>query len=340
MLNYKSYLLKSMAFLRSLKYKKISFIIFFVSLLSSLILYFTFPYNILKELILSELNTKMAPAGLYVEAKELKPYWFHGVSLHHVKVFHLDPENQNSLILEHVSIHINPVHFLFGDFPIAIELIGSNKGSLSFSGTIPFSALFKKEPYVEKTTIVLENFNMGDMLEKAIPFLFASPTEEHALLRPVFIKTDLSLPMTGKIDASYSDNQNKLEKLFVDVHFNGGYVDINNQSLDIPKQNVSPDSRIFMTKENNVLNIKQGTLFKTQDIFIQATGGITEQDEVSQFSDNTEVQIQLAELLEKNYGFLLTKMLHCNGELETGKVTRLKLSGTVNSPNCQILVNH
>ena len=317
-----------------ISFKQISKWAFFCSLILTSLTYLLFPYNLLKESLLIQLNNTFNQKGLSFNAKSLRPYWFHGFDLKEIEVAYLDPEKPNALHWHRAIFTISPWKLMVGQLGLELNIEEKEGRHLSFQTSTPLSSAFSGSMFVEKTTIEFEKFDVGEIVEKMLPIFLGQSPELNAFLGPVFAKMDMSIQMTGSLSAQFQSSSNELSLLLVDVKFDGGMIDLRNDSLGANQQNVSGDSRIWIEKKDNVVQIKEGTLIKKQDIFLKMVGKVVKKNNDWEFENNSEIQIKLNEGLAKSYGFLITKLLGCDQEFEKGDLTRLMIMGSIHQPQC------
>ena len=120
-----------------MKRKKILLYISASALFFIFLLYNLFPYFLLKEVLINEIQVNLQKSQLhfYVDAESLKPYWFTGVEFKNV---HLN-EVQNSvppILIDKLNARISVFPLLIGDLKINSTLVQKD-GSADLSFSLP-----------------------------------------------------------------------------------------------------------------------------------------------------------------------------------------------------------
>jgi hypothetical protein len=311
-----------------------------------IILYFSFPYGLLKVYLLTKANLALGQMGLYVESQALKPHGLTGLRFEGVSLSYLDPLKAERVELEELTLQIKPLAFILGKLGVSLTLQEPSQeekaGLCEIEGFLP---LFSESSSFQELHIAFHSFNLGALLERFLlgSFYGQDPTkasEAMALLGPLFNDVKLFLQVSGTIEAHYSPSLDSLQSLNVSVHVEDGLMDLKNDSLLIAKQVFSPKTLLKISKTGPSLNIQEGTLIETQDLYLKPQMSLSVKDDITILEGST-LEIKVGDTIRKNYGFILSRLLPCleGPETEGSKPLNLSLSGTLQEIYCEPLIN-
>jgi type II secretion system protein N len=315
-----------------MKRKKIPIYIGAGALFFIFLLYNLFPYFLLKEVLINEIQVNLQKSQLhfYVDAESLKPYWFTGVEFKNV---HLN-EVQNSvppILIDKLNARISVFPLLIGDLKINSTLVQKD-GSADLSFSLPlFSALFGT-PHLKRAEVHFSKFPIDDLISQMRVSLGNKKDTTTAFLYPVISNATAGGYLNGDVDFINTGSKKSSK---IDLAIENGYLNINNHNLNIPKQNFSA-AGVHMTWDGNSLVVQKGSKFVAQNISFDASGSLT-----SSGADNVPLQanlnlnIKLSGEMEKNFGFLLPQILRCPAGVVSGGSMNIQLIGPVNNLVCQ-----
>lgn len=306
--------------------KKIAFVVtsFFCLLF---FVYMLFPYSLVKDVIVGEIQTYLndANTGITVRSGPISSYWFTGIRIQNFEIS--DRENPRYLIkFDDITLRLSVLPLLWGDVTITSH-IHLGQGKSSAETTLSLWQLLNQKAQIIRVLVTFQRFPLDTLFSQGIQLLKESDSPSLSLLTPVFENTIMGGFLNG--DIQYRARAHKQSKLDLDIY--KGFLDLQNETLEIPKQNFSK-AHLGLTYQDGLWTIQPNTALLSQNIEMTLQG--TLQKEHTQYVLNSNLKAGLSGQLEKNFGFLVPQVLNCASSDMVGGILNVKLTGTTDKIVC------
>ncbi|KAB8027404.1 hypothetical protein [Fluviispira multicolorata] len=303
--------------------KIITFGVFFFLIL----LYKTFPYDLIKDNLSRKINLAIQKEKipLVVKIGDIKPYWVTGLELNDVEVKNI-LDDSPPFILNNVIVKLSVLPFIIGRISIDLKALQTG-GTLYTSASISLIDALSGIVTLKYLDVFLTNFPLNTIFSQFLSVIKSSNKTEFAVLTPVISKTTMGGNLNGKIKfrENYANIRLTLDK---------AYLNIQNETLNIPKQdfskaavNIKWDSkRFYLDKEIEL---------KTQNVSINV-GGFWETfpDPTKPTQISLDLKINLSGVIEKDFGFLIPQFLNCSPNILINGNMNVSLVGEANNFTC------
>ncbi|MCA2961768.1 MAG: type II secretion system protein GspN [Silvanigrellales bacterium] len=295
-------------------------------------LYLTFPYGVIKEVVVSTISDTLRKSGIPVRVSigSLRPYWFTGLQLKDVQVTNAADANAN-LKLGEATVRLNLLPLLIGRATVTARLTQA-AGRLDAEIVMPLVGAIQGHQSPSLARVDFKAFALDPLINHALAVARGSKDPAMVLVLPLLAKTTAGGALSGSLVLDNPDTAHfGRAKGTVTLDVKNAFLHIDDSTLKMPKQNFS-DARIGLKFENNAIVVND-TKFKAEDIGVGLDGKIT-LPELPGNSATAELDLALSMHgeIEKNLGFIIPNMMRCkplaNGELKA------KLSGPVAQMRC------
>jgi type II secretion system protein N len=296
-------------------------------------LYLTFPYGVLKEVIVDRVTQEIQKSGLPIRLsiETLDPYWITGIQLKNLTINNVTMDSVN-LKLSRVRLYVNPFALLIGRVSVSLNL-NQGDGSASVKLSIPITTLMNGHPSPRSANIELKNFAVDPFFTHALAIVAGSKDPGMLLIAPLVSKTSIGGKLTGQVSFAnpnpehFGDATGNFE-----VSVGDGFLHINDQTLKIRKQSFKTAS-LDLKFEGNALVVGKGTRFAAEDIEFALDGKFILPD-LSRQATQAELNFELTmrDKIQESLGFIVPNMLRCPALTEG--VLKASLSGPVTAMTC------
>lgn len=307
------------------KYSKI--IIYLLAGLFSFIffLYLSFPYNILKETIASQMSSAL---GISVSIKDLGPRMFIGLKAEGVK---LADKTAKEIEFKTISAKVSLLSLLLANLSVNLSLEDSSGGNADIDVGFGLLGLIGGNYVPSSFSMQSQKFVVGNLAELGLKMQASNPGTS-PFIKPILEKIEISSKLNSSIDFSintsdFSQSSGELNISFVDtiVTFDPG--------MQIPSQKFT-SAVIKASSKGGSLTFDPSSKFKTDDIDIALVGKVIEKSKIEQSVLDMEIRIELFKELKNTFGVILNAV--AGKEIE-GKLS-VKISGPlIPGPEIKIL---
>lgn len=296
-------------------------------------LYVTFPYGVIKEVIVDKVTRQIQESGLPIRLSigSLEPYWLTGVQLENVNLTNVSSQNAN-LRLGSVRARLKPLSLFFGKIGLNVYMTQVG-GSLDLDVALPISTLVAGAPSPSSAEVEIKSFATDPFFNHALAYAAGSTDPAMVLVAPLLSKTSIGGQITGQISFS-NDNPEHFgnAKGNFEISVSEGFLHIADETLKIRRQ-VFEKADLDLSFENNALVIGEQTRFAAQDIEIGLNGRLTLPNLSRQAPQaNFNLLLSMRDKIEESLGFIVPNMLRCP-PLQEG-VLKANLSGPLTSMTC------
>jgi len=299
-------------------------------------IYFTFPYDIIKEVLISKLSQELMRADLpiRVSIESLRPSWITGIAVDNAVFAH---STQKDIVfkLDAVRLRWNPFSLILGRLSFSV-FVQQEKGVLTVSAVVPLMSLVTGAPGLQSLDVVSKDFHLDRLFDYGLAIVKSSKSPAMLLLMPLLSKTSAGGALNGMVTLRNPEVKN-FAKAVGDIKLNlkSGFLHIDDDTLKIPKQNFK-DATFDIKYENNLLVFGDSTRLASEHLELGVNGQMTFPTSPSgTMTANLNLKMVMRGEVEKSLGFIVPNMLRCD-PLKDG-VLKAKLSGPLSSMSCQTL---
>jgi len=312
------------------KRKHILGLVFLFVVFIIIIIYQTFPYNILKENITNKINNQLQleKIPLKVEIKNIRPYWFTGIQIDDFLIKN-QFELNNSFILDSITVRIRILPLFLGKLSVNLKL-NQKSGLLNASFSAPINSVINNEFLLEKGNVIIKKFAVDRLSHVLLTASMSGTNYNAALLEPIINHINFGGDLDGVLILS---NANSLE---VDLNLLNSYLGIDNESLEFPKQDFSK-LRLKLKWDGKDIEIFKETEIVSKNIDIDLYGTIEPPTALSRNPANINLflNFSLSGEVEKNFGFLIPQLLNCPSSSMLAGYLKVQLTGTLDELTCR-----
>lgn len=296
-------------------------------------LYLTFPYGVLKEVIVDRVTQEIQKSGMPIRLsiESLDPYWVTGIQLKNLSINNVTADSV-SLKLSRVRLYLNPFSLIIGRVSFSLNVM-QGEGLAVIKLSIPISTLLSGHPSPRSANIELRSFSVDPFFKHALALAAGSKDPAMLLVAPLVSKTSIGGKLTGNVGFAnpnpehFGDATGNFEVSVAD-----GFLHINDETLKIRKQSFKTAS-LDLKFEGNALVVGKGTKFAAEDIELALDGKFILPD-LSRQSTQAEINLELTmrDKIQESLGFIVPNMLRCPALTEG--VLKASLSGPLGSMTC------
>ncbi len=313
--------------------KKLSnfLIYFFVGIVSFVFfLYLSFPYNVLKETIASELSNA---TGLAVTIKDLGPRPLVGLSAEGIKI---SSRHGKDLEIRKVNASLSLLSLLMFKVKANVDILDTSNGTMELGVSFGIFDLIGGNAIPNTIVVDADKLSFGSFAELALQLQSAQMMQSNPgtamLLKPVLEGISVNGKLNAKIDfqldaSDFSRSKGTLAISLVDagLDFSPG--------MPIPSQKF--DSAVInASSQGGTLSLDAKSRLKTRDMDIALSGKIMQKAKIEQSILDIDVNMQFFQELKSQFGIVLNAVA---GKETDGRLV-LKISGPVlPSPEFKIL---
>lgn len=291
-----------------------------------------FPSNLVKDVVVNQLQLALQEnhQSLSIEMESLHSYWFTGVQFKNVKIS--DQQGLvNPIALDKISVRLSVLPLFIGRLNFN-AVVQEKEGSIETFVSLPLISTFLGSASLKSMQIEFSRFPIDDLFLQMRSSFGKKQDMITAFIYPVISKAVMSGKLTGEIN--YEDLGNKKNGV-LDIKLQDGYLNINNQDLNIPTQNFS-DGRVYLVWNGSTIQVKKETRIKSQNLLLEAKGVFDHSNGMqAPWQSNLNLVLRLSGQMEKNFGFLIPQVLKCPGNAFVNGSMNVQLIGPVDSLVCQ-----
>lgn len=303
------------------------FCVFFI-----FILYFFFPYAIVKNYFVSAIDLIFLQnnAFLNVNVKTLKPYWLTGIELKGVTVKSIyTNEQRHPLEIADLNARIALLPLFIGKakFHVNVNLpAGKSDVFVSF----PLFSLLSGNTEKFEVEANFKDFEIETLVDQYFSMLQNSNNPNLALLVPIISTTSIGGYLNGTLEFKSAKSQSG----YVNLNLEKSYILIDDPNLNIPLQHFK-QAKVNFAWEGEKYTVKENTIFESENLFINPRGNIQMIGMPAVPVLNLDLLLILSGLVEKNFSFLVPQLLKCPSSSMADGVMNIRLVGPATEYVCQ-----
>lgn len=329
---------------RSKKTKRTKVILTYVGvgIISFLIfLYLSFPFNVVKEVIISKVNETFIQQKLpiRISVASFKPKFPIGINLEDIQVSNVNDPLANIKIGK-ASAWVNVLSLLIGKVDADVRLTQSG-GSLDMNYNVGLAALPKMARQSSSglpagnARLTFQNFEIKPLVANALAFVRSGNNPALQTIQP-FLRTEVSGQISGNIRLDLPSFSETLDKMLLDVDLKIGkaYFEMKDETLAIPRQEFT-DARAKLKLSKKSIEIPTETKFIANDIGINLSGRMNVSDNLGVNDVQLKLGLLLKGKIEENFKTLLPVILGCDlTKMVNGKMD-VELNGNFSALTCK-----
>jgi type II secretion system protein N len=311
-----------------------AFIYIGIGLLSFLVfIYLTFPYGVIKEVLVGQISDSMKTLGYPVRVSigSLRPHWLTGLQLKEVKIVN-STDSAASVTLNEITLRANLLPLVWGTLHVTGKVTQSG-GGVDLSLDLPLFSLIKGNlASPSEAQIVFKSFAIDPFINHVLAVAKGSKDPSMVLILPLLQTTTIGGALDGSIQLDNPEVSHFTKaKGGVKLKLLNGFFHINDNTLKIPKQDFK-EANIELGFENNAVLVKE-LKFKAEDISVGLAGRVA-LPEMAGNPPQAELELDLGMHgeIEKNLGFIVPNLMRCK-PLTAGEL-KAKLSGPLSQMAC------
>ena len=273
---------------KSIAYIVISSVVFFF-----LFLYFAFPYGVIKESLIANVNSEMSKSGtgIYIKIGSLTPSWFTGIKAQKLEIIPSQGSTPPAKF-EEISAYLNPLGLFLGKINVSFDIVYSTKGSAKyFSADASLSALdlysvmtAKRPDFIRNTTISslsldIKNFPMGSIatigLNKVNNDMKTSIDPNQQLLSKLTDGMGFQGSLNGKINIEQTSGTGfDTMRGNGNIRFNGAKLTLDSEEMKL--KGLAFNKAGFKFKlDTGTLNIDKSSEFRSNELVVGSYGKLS-----------------------------------------------------------------
>ncbi|MEZ4741108.1 MAG: type II secretion system protein GspN [Bdellovibrionota bacterium] len=285
-------------------------------------LFFTFPYEILKE-ALSEKISSMS--GLNIRIGELGPSFPMGLSVENIVI---NSKHGAELKFKKVDASMSLLALLMGGIGADIVINSGNNDYLSIEGKLGILSLLIDNNFLpKKVNIKSQKFPIGGIVDFILAMEANSPTA-NPLVSPILKQINFSAKLQSDIKANLDVSDPVGSSGNLDISFSDAVLKMTDPSLEMPNQNFK-HAKITAGLSKGVFTIATGSGLVSSDISLTVGGNVSLKQPPERSILAMDVGVELKGPLKEQFGFVMDAI---SGSQRDGKMS-MKIGGTLNQPN-------
>ena len=286
---------------------------------------------LIKDLAENKLQQLLNPVSpdLKVSIHSISSYWFTGLKINNIVIQDSNKLN-DQLIIKNLTLRISVLPLLIGRISLNSN-IEIEKGNFELITSLSIFELVKnKKLILNEVDGDFNEFNLGGIFKIIFSALKHSNHASMSLIKPMLENSSIGGLVNGAFE--YKNKKNFNSKIFIKLR--NAFIDINNDSLNIPKQTFSNATLSAEYQASNFV-INKETSFKAENISF-GTFGVVKKDENNQSQRifNLKLNLVMSGQVDKNFGFLIPQLLKCPTSSMQGGIMNVRLIGVYPNLNC------
>lgn len=300
------------------------FILIFVGFFSFLFfLYFSFPYEVLKESIAVHLSQE---TGINMNLGEMKPKLPLGVSFKRIQV---TTPSGTSLFLKSATVKVSLLKALIGKVGIGVEITDDKAGVLEFQTDFGIISLITDPaPFPSYMNITASKFKIDQIVNFALKRQEESE-ETNVLIKPLLKSFRIEGMMNANVDLTIDIKDQNRSEGEAQISFDQMKLLISDSSISIPDQ-IFDKAQIVANLKDGQLRFDPSSKITSNNIAIAIGGQIIQKADIKL---DLLINLQLKNELESQFGWVLdaaankktngSMEIHIGGDLTSGSKVKI-----------------
>ena len=289
-------------------------------------LYFTFPYEVLKETIASEVS---AASGFNVRIGKLDSKFPIGIEAKDVVI---GAGSDKAVQISKLKARVSVLWLLVGRISVSTEIQDKGGGVLSADVALnAFKLIFSQNFIPSYVELECEQFSIGQWIDFTLTVL-SKGSNMNPLVGPLLTKLGFigKLKADVEVDLDSSDPAQSSGK--ADIQLKDATLILSDPTFNLPDQKFSKAS-IQAKMSQGSLVVEKGSGFFANDFVLEMNGKMLLKALLSKSTLDFGVKISLKKALKEQFGSILDAIM---GGSKEGEIN-IKISGNLSNPNIQTL---
>jgi len=262
-------------------------------------LYLLFPYNILKEFLLSKIN---AGGNLKIQVEELVPNFPLGLELRKIKISY--PELQKSVVFNRLGVKLSIFSLLRLHLLVEVDLRTQAKGHIVVETDFSVLSLFKQKFFPQKVGLHIENFSVQNPVELLLASYSHYSKGVNPMIKSLLKVISLDGRMNSQIQLTYDENVFVNSHSNVDISLVGAKLSVHDSALNINPQ-LFKKSKISGKLQNGIFTFSPRTGFESEELVVSIKGNTKLSNNIKRSKLDLNVAVKLKKELKENSAMIL-----------------------------------
>lgn len=282
-------------------------------------LYLTFPYGVLKEAFVTQINRS---TGLEVKVEEFGPKLPIGFVAEGVTITKGDVAG--AVKIQSIEVSLVIFRLFLWQLGLESEIVSHNGGTLEADARWGLNQVISGNNMVPSSVEVdAQDFDFSQIASIGLKTYAESANN---LIKGTLSKMKLSGSLNGRVEADLDVNDPMLSSGLIDLKLAKAALDMNDPNLNLAKQ-VFTKATIQANLQGGRFNIDKASGFHSQELMVDIDGYAQLKNPLPSSLLNIGLDLKIVGNLKENFDFILGMMGGSNGE------AKYKLSGSVGRPN-------
>ncbi len=283
--------------------------------------FFTFPYGVLKEAIISEVSQA---SGFTIRVQEMGPSFLVGADASGIKIS--SPDGVAQMELESIDATISILNLLIGRATVNLELISKNQGSLDAQASWSIWQLaFDKNFVPSRIELEAKNFEIGGLVNMLI---YNASRTANDMVKDLMTQIAFQGNLTGQSKIKLAIDEPIQSTGNVELQLQKATLDLTNPNLVVARQTFKK-ALIKADLQGGKLSIDNKSGLESQEMKIDLKGSSVLRNPIASSLLDLGLALTLEGSLKDNFGFILSVVGGSEGQL------KYQINGTMDKPNFQ-----
>lgn len=283
--------------------------------------FFTFPYGVLKEAIISEVSQA---TGYTIRVKEMGPSFLLGADASGIKIS--TPDGMAQMELESVDATISVLSLLIGRATVNLELVSRNQGVLEAQASWSIWQLaFDKNMVPSRIELEAKDFEVGGLVNM---LLYTASRTANDMVKDLITQIVFQGNLSGQSKIKLAVDEPIQSTGNVELRLEKASLDLSNPNLVVARQTFKK-ALIKADLQGGKLTIDNKSGLESQEVKIDLTGSTVLRNPISSSLLDVGFGLTLEGSLKENFGFILSVVGGNEGQL------KYQVNGTLDRPNFQ-----
>lgn len=261
--------------------------------------YLTFPYSILKESVLSEINRT---SSFRIRMERLEPSLPLGLVAENISI--ASDTGGTPLSFKTAKVHISVLNLLIGRVSVSGEVETKTGGTFEFSGRVGLLRLISgKGVMPSHVDMLAQKFEIDNIIAFLLTSQANSPTA-NPLIAGMLTKIGFKGKLEGMMDFDINPDNPADSSGKMNLQLDDGVLTVDDPNLNLGEQKFKK-AKILANIEKGKLVFDKSSGFHTQNFFLDLVGDIQMKQDLGNSTLNLAFNVKLEEALKEQFGLIL-----------------------------------
>jgi hypothetical protein len=268
--------------------------VFFISFVS--FLFFTFPYEVLKETISGEISQS---TGYNIQIGDMTSAFPLGIK---AKKITLEAPGGGRLVLDQAKVRVSILAFLIGRISVSADVTSKN-GEINLSGALNLFDLIRGVYLPRWVSLDAWEFPLDDCVGFLLNSMSNSPTA-NPMVAPLLSAIGVRGLLSGNIEFTF-DSKNPVQSTGkAEISLKNAMLELSDPTLGLPDQ-LFKKALLKAKVESGSLVLDKVSGFIAEEVEILPSGKITLKPQMPQSLLDMRVELKLNGGLKEKFGFII-----------------------------------